>query len=129
MHNPSVSWHIISVKFFSEIIVCFWQKEPINEQFSGFECSNESSSNSSCHFWVHMVWVYTNFASLFSVMKNNSSLFFSSSLIDFGQNNPSKWNFWTFEWLGENSMNSPCLFWNQKSLFKKLCVTLKCHET
>ena len=41
-----------------------------------FECSNESSPNSSCHFWNHKVRVYSSFSSLFSVMKNNSSVFF-----------------------------------------------------
>ena len=43
--------------------------------FQTFECSNESSSNYSCHFWNHKVTVYSNFPSLFSVMKDNSSLF------------------------------------------------------
>ena len=41
--------------------------------FQTFGCSNESSPNSSCHFWNHKVRVYSNFASLFSVMKDNSS--------------------------------------------------------
>ena len=39
------------------------------------ECSNESSPNSSCYFWNHQIGVYSNLASLFSVMKNNSSIF------------------------------------------------------
>ena len=43
--------------------------------------------------------------------------FFSSNFIYFGQNNPWKWNFWTFEWLGENSPNSPCHIWNHKLVF------------
>ena len=33
------------------------------------------------------------------------------------KNSPSKWNFWTFEWLGENSPNSSCHIWNHKSVF------------
>ena len=33
------------------------------------------------------------------------------------KNSPSKWNFWAFECLGENSPNSSCLFWNQRSVF------------
>ena len=52
--------------------------------FQTFGCSNESSPNSSCHFWNHKVRVYSNFASLFSVMKNNSS-FCSQHLEYFGQ--------------------------------------------
>ena len=47
--------------------------------FQTFGCSNESSPNSSCHFWNHKVRVYSNFASLFSVMKDNSSVFFISN--------------------------------------------------
>ena len=44
--------------------------------FQTFGCSNESSPNSSCHFWNHKVRVYSNFASLSSVIKVNSSVFF-----------------------------------------------------
>ena len=43
--------------------------------------------------------------------------FSSSNLIYFWQNSPSKLNFWTFEWLGENSPNSLCHIWNHKSVF------------
>ena len=38
--------------------------------------SYESSLNSSYHFWNHKVRVYSNFASLFSVMNDISSVFF-----------------------------------------------------
>ena len=34
--------------------------------------------NSSCQFWNQKVTVYSNFASLFSAMKDNSSVFFLS---------------------------------------------------
>ena len=50
-------------------------------------------------------------------MKDNSSVFFSSNLIYFEQNSPSKRNFWTFEWLGEYSSNSTCHIWNHKSVY------------
>ena len=33
------------------------------------------------------------------------------------KNSQLKWNFWTFEWLDENSVN----------FFFKLCITLQCH--
>ena len=57
--------------------------------FQTFECSNQNSPNFLCHFWNHKVRVYLNFASLFSVMKDNSSVFFfSSNLICFGQKEP-----------------------------------------
>ena len=85
--------------------------------FQTFECSNESSPNSSCHFWNHKVRIYSNFAPLFSVMKDNSSAFFSSNLTYFRQKSPLKCNFGTFECLGENSQNSSCHIWNYKSFF------------
>ena len=46
-----------------------------------FECCNEISPDYSCRFRNDKVRVYSNFASLFSVMKGNSSVFFSSNLI------------------------------------------------
>ena len=62
------------------------------------ECSSESSSNSSCHFWYH------------KFIKDKCSVFFSSK-------SSSKWKFQTFEWLGENSRNYSCHVWNHKSVF------------
>ena len=67
---------------------------------SDFECSNESSPNSSCHFWNHKVRVYSNFASLFSVMKDDSGIFLAQTSYTLDKNSPPKPNFWTFEWLG-----------------------------
>ena len=52
--------------------------------FQTSDCSNESSRNSSSQFWKDKARVYSNFASRFSVRKNNSvynSVFFSSNLI------------------------------------------------
>ena len=46
--------------------------------FQIFECFNESSPNSSCQFLNRKVKVYSNFVSLFSVAKDNSSVFFLS---------------------------------------------------
>ena len=45
--------------------------------FQTFSCSNESSPmpNSSSHFWNPKARVYSNFTSLFSVMKDNSAVF------------------------------------------------------
>ena len=98
----------------------FWQKEPII-MFFRLLSAHESSPNSSCHFWNPKVRVYTNFASLFSVMKGNSSVFFGSNL-----------KYWTkiphpsaiFELLslGGNSQNSSCHIWNYQSAFQ---VTFK----
>ena len=73
-----------------------------------FECSNESSPNTSCHFWNQKVRLYSNFASLFSVMKDNSSVFFRQTSYTLDKSGPSRWNFWTLECVGENSPNFSC---------------------
>ena len=46
------------------------------QTFETFECSNKSSLNSSCYFWNDKVRVYSNFASLFSIMKDDSPVYF-----------------------------------------------------
>ena len=43
--------------------------------------------------------------------------FFISNLYTLDKRSPSKWNFQTFEWLGEISPNSWCPVWNYKSVF------------
>ena len=96
------------------------KESPSVYNFQSFECSNESSFNSSCHFLNQKVRVYSNFASLFIFIKDNSSVSFlaqSSNTLD--KNSPWKWIFWTFEWMGKNSPNSSCHIWNHKSVFLK----------
>ena len=62
--------------------------------FQTFECSNESSTNSSCNFWNHKVRFYSNFASLFSVMTRNSRiLFLAEILCIFNKRSLSKYEF------------------------------------
>ena len=84
-----LSWRIILLKFSSWNIIRFGQTAYQSIIFQTFECSNQSSSNSSCHFSQgHQVRVYISFASQFSVMKDNSSVFFTTNLINFGQKEP-----------------------------------------
>ena len=57
----------------------------------------------------------TNFVSLFSFMKDDSSVLFSSDNIYFAQKEPVKMNtVETFNSLGQNSSHSSCPFWNGK---------------
>ena len=86
--------------------------------FDTLECSSENLPNSSYHFSNHKSVFFSNFASLFSVMKDNSSvLFFSSNNIYFAQKEPIKVNiFETFKCSGQNLSNSPCQFLNNKSI-------------
>ena len=69
---------------------------------STFECSNQSSANSSCHFWNHKVRIYSNFASLLRIMKVTPLYPFSSNLIYVGKKEPIRVKFSDFEWLGWN---------------------------
>ena len=108
IHNSSVIFWLKHMRWTKRAHQCII--------FKTFECSNLKSSNSSCHSWNHKP--NSKFAPLFSVMKDNPSVFFSSNLIyTLDKNRPSKWNFRTFEWLGENSENSSCHIWNYKSVF------------
>ena len=78
-------------------------------------------------FWNHKVRVYSNFASLFSFVKDNFSVFFRSNLKYFRQKELIEVkfsDFWMVEW---KSPNSSCHIWNHKFFFK-LCVTIQCHE-
>ena len=87
MHQLSVSWHIIPLKFSNWKIIFFGQKEPINVQF--FKLLSALMKVYAIP-WMPFLKplgrrVYSIFASLFSVMKDNSSIFFSSNLIYFGK--------------------------------------------
>ena len=84
MHHLSVSWHLIPLKFSSWNITLWTKRAHQSTNFQILECFNESSPNSSCQFWNHKVKVYSNFASLLSVMKYNSSLFFYLKPLYFG---------------------------------------------
>ena len=101
MHQLSVSWHIIPLKFPSWSIML---QTKIAHQITNFliiECFNENSPSSSCQFWNHKVKVYSNFVSLFSVTKDNSSVFFYFKPLYFGQKEPIKvkfLDFWVFGW-------------------------------
>ena len=90
-----------------------------SSNFETFKWSRKSLPNYSCHFPNHKsVFLQIYFASLFSVMKDNSSVrFFSSNVIYFVQKEPIKVQiFETFKWVGQNSSNSSCQFWNDKSI-------------
>ena len=80
------TWYLWN--FLAETLYAFDKKSPSMYNFSHFECSTENLPNSSCHFWNHTVRNYSNFTSLFSVMKDNSLHFCSSNLAYLGQKGP-----------------------------------------
>ena len=60
---------------------------------------------------------FPNFVSLFSFMKDYSSVLFSSNNIYFAQKEPIKMKiFETFNCLGQKLWNSSCQLWNDKSV-------------
>ena len=90
----------------------FCLKEPIKVQLSRLLSAPNIAPNASCYFWNHKVRVYSNFASLLSVMKDSTSVFFLLNPLILCTN-----KLLTFEWLGENSANPSCHIWKQKLVF------------
>ena len=111
--------------------MCFGQIEPISVQFFRFL---------GAVMKVHPI-LYANFENTRSgyipilhhcsvSWKITPLYFLAQTSYTLDKNSPSKWNFWTFEWFGENSPNSSCYIWNHKLVFPQtLHITLPCHET
>ena len=70
-HDTQFLWN-----FLAETLHDLDRKSPPMYNFSDFKYSNESSPNSSCQFWNHKARVFSNFALLFSLMKDISPVFF-----------------------------------------------------
>ena len=104
--------------FLAEILYAFDKKSPSISNFSDFECSNEIWPNSLWHFWNRKVKALFKFCiTVHCHERQLLYIFLAQTSYTLDKNSPSKWNFWTFEWLGENSPNSSCHFWNQESVF------------
>ena len=131
MHHPSMSWHIIPLKFSNWNIICFGLEEPINVQFFRL-----LSSLMKICLIPHAIFEITKLEFIqilhhCSVSWKVSPLYFflSQSLYTFDKKSTLNWSFQTFESLGENWTNSlcqiPCEIASQ--FFFKLCITLQCH--
>ena len=99
----SIMTHNCSKKFLAETVYALDKKSQSMYNFQTLGCSNdESSPNSSCHFWNHKVRVFQTLHhwSLSCKITLLYLLMQTSHTLD--TNSPSEWNFWTFEWLGEN---------------------------
>ena len=107
LHHSSALWHITPLYFFWLKHNMLSTKKHIKVQSFRLLSAliTQLSLNSLCHFWNCKIRFYSGFASLFSVMKDNSSPL------------PLKRNFQTFEWLGENSPKFSCHIWNHKLVF------------
>ena len=127
LHHLSVSWHIIPLKFSIWNITLWTKRVHQSSNFQIFKCFNESSPNFLCQFWNHNVKVYSNFASLFNVMKYNSFVFFYLKPLYFGQKEPAEVKFSLLSgWWKFNKFLMSCLKL-QVSFFFKLCITLQSH--
>ena len=100
MHHPSLSWHIIPLKFSSLNIICF--------------CTIFQTLNAlkKIHPITHAIFE-TIRSGFFQILyhcsvswKINPLYFLAQTPYTLDRNSPSKWNLWTFEWLGENLPNS-----------------------
>ena len=85
--------------------------------FETFECSGQILSNSLCQFWndesIPLQILYPSSVS----WKITPLYFFSSKNIYFAQNEPIKMkSFEIFKCSGQNSSNSSCELWNDKSV-------------
>ena len=129
LQHPSVSSHKIPLEISNWIIICFWQKEPINVPF--FRLLSALMKVHPIPLAIFdKVRVYSNFASLFSVVKDNSFVFFYLKphilwtkiahrneifrLLSFGR----KFTKFLMSYLFETT----------SQFFCKLCFTLQCHE-
>ena len=123
LYPSSVSWNIIPLYFFSSNNIYFAQKEPIKVKiFETFERSGQNLSNSLCQFLndksIPLQILYPSSVS----WKIIPLYFFSSNNIYFAQKEYIKMKiFETFKCSGQNSLNSSCQLWNDKSiLFQNL---------
>ena len=128
MHQLSVPWHIIPPKFTSWIITLGTKIAHQITNFQIFDCFNQSSSNSSCQFRNHKVKVYSNFASLFTLTKDNSSVFFHLKPLYFGQKEPIEVKLSLLSVWVKIHQISYVIFEIASQFFFKLCITLQCHE-
>ena len=118
LHHSSMSWKITPLYFFSSNNIYFAQKEPIKvKSFETFECSGQNLSNFLCQSWSDKFIPPQILYSSSVLWKIAPLYFFSSNNIYFAQKEHIKMKiFETFKCLGQNSSNSSCQFWNDKSI-------------
>ena len=90
LHHCSLPWEITPLYFCSSNLVYFGQKEPIEKKSSDFWVVGWKFIKFLMSYLKPQVSFSLNFASLFSVMRDNFSVFFSWNFIWFGQKEPIK---------------------------------------
>ena len=115
--KPQVT-KITPMYIFSSNNIYFAQKEPIKVKiFETFECSGQNLPNSLWQFWndklIPLQILYPSSVS----WKITPLYFFSSNNIYFAQKEPIKMKICeTFKCSGQNSSNSSCKLWHDKSV-------------
>ena len=107
---------------FKLIHFLFWIKEfHQSSSFETFMCFGENFQNFACHFWKQKS-VFLQNLDQYSVPSNITPLyFFSSNIIYFGQMQPIKVHiFEILKHSDQNSSNSSCQFWTDKSTLQFL---------
>ena len=118
LYPSSGSWRITPLYFFSSNNIWFAHKEPIKVKiFDTFERSGQNLTNSLCQFlndkFIPLQILYPSSVS----WQITLLYFFSSSDIYFAQKEHIKMKICeTFKCSGQNSSNSSCQFWNDKSI-------------
>ena len=118
LYPLSVSWKITPLYFFNLSNIYFAHMEAIKVKiFETFEHSGQNLSNSLCQFWngksIPLQILYPSSVS----WKITPLYYFSSNNIYFAQKKQIKMKlFETFKRSGQNSSNSSCQLWNDKSI-------------
>ena len=129
LHHSLVSWKITPLYFSRPNIKYFPRQEQMKlRNFWDFWVLG-SNFTKFLSFVKQQISFSSNFASLFSVMKDNPSVLFRLNIKYFPQQEQMKVRiFVTFECLGQISPNS-CHFWNNRSVFPQFCINLQGHDT
>ena len=113
----SVSWKICPLYFFSSNNIHFAQKKTIKNFWEFLRVLRSKFVKFFMSILKRQVDSSPSFASLFSFMKDYSSVLFSSNNIYFAQKEPIKVEiFETFECSGQILLNSLCQFSNDRSI-------------
>ena len=130
-----LNWHFDSSSNFASFFNVLTENSPVNFKLIHFLLLIKwfyQSSNLNWTRWKFAKFLMTclkaqvsfpsNVASIFSAIKQNSPiLFFSSNIIYFVQKKPIKVQiFEIFECSGQNSSNSSCQFWTEKSILLQI---------
>ena len=128
LHHHSVSWDMIPLKFSSWNITLWTERVHQSTNFQIFQCFNESSPNSSYQVWNHKIKTYSNFASLFSVIKYKSSVFFILNRYTLDEKTRRSEIFNLLSGWVKIHQIPYVIFETASQFFFKLCISLQCHE-